>query len=101
MNIAERKTWARIMAHIEDRQERVGAAIDESIEGIPTGFEPLKDDEFRLWFEQQVAGSPPVPIEAPDGTVRVASPWVAMLPLTENGNAILRRYERVTRGLYA
>ena len=95
MNVTEKKTWARIIESIEQRRNRLGDAIDKAMEGVPAGFESVPDDVFTLWFEEQVAASPPVVIQGPDGSVQVASPWILMLPMTTNGNALLRRYERL------
>ena len=96
MNITERKTWERIVTAMEEHRDRLGASIDAAMEGVPAGFESVPDDIFRLWFEERVAASPPLPITDPEGITVVASPWVAMLPLTTNGNQLLRRYERLT-----
>ena len=95
MALYDRESMLRVFELIQQMRDRLSAAIDEASEGIPLGFGKLNDEEFVFMFESRMGISPPVEIVDPAGFPAVASPWVAMLPLTENGDALLRLYERL------
>lgn len=86
----------RILSRMDELRDRAIHALDEFAPGTPYGMVSLSDEEFVLWFEQQVQASPPVPMAGEDGVRVIASPFLAMLPYTDNGDELLRRYERLT-----
>lgn len=72
--------------------------FDRQFNGTPYGLNSLTDEQHALWFESMVAKNPPEAFKTEDGQIIIGSPWVLMLPFTENGDEELKRYER-TRGL--
>lgn len=98
MGLYDSKSTERIFTQMEQMRDQLSKAIDTASEGVPIGFQSVPDTIFRLWFEQMVMMSPPVPITHPNGTQFIASPWVTMLSTSavQGGRAILTRYERIT-----
>lgn len=83
---------------VEVMAEQFVKEFDEQFSGQPYGLNSLTDEEHAAWFEQQVKAYPPEAFNTVDGQVVIGSPWVLMLPYTENGKAELRRYMK-TRGI--
>lgn len=100
MALYDKTSTERIFTLMEQMRDQLSHAIDTGSEGVPFGFTKVDDNTFRVWFEQQVALSPPMLIVHPNGTQFIASPWVTMLstPDLKGGRAMLTRYERITGG---
>lgn len=74
------------------------AALREWLEATdPLGLERVSDEEFLVFFQQQMAAFPPETWDTPEGRVVTASPWVLMLSLVEGGDAWLKRVQRLQR----
>ena len=96
MPLYDRQSMTRILDRIDELKERDRRAIENVSKGRPLGFEAVDDDEFRAWFEQQIGASPPTMLtDEETGAQWVASPWIAALSFTENGEALMKRYERI------
>lgn len=92
----DRASMNRILDYIEEYRRADGKAADEAARGLPLGFSNVGDEEFVAWFEGMVAKSPPTLITDETGMQFLASPWLAALPFSTNGDQILKRYERLT-----
>lgn len=84
---------------IENEIKLVDKLVDQFLEGLerqneaePYGLNAMSDLEHQAWYEQQVAKSPPEAFKDKDGQIIVGSPWVLMLPYTENGESETKRY---------
>lgn len=69
----------------------------EQFSGEPYGLNSLTAEEHAAWYESMVNKYPPEAFRTADGRIIVGSPWVLMLPFTENGETETKRYMR-TRG---
>ena len=83
---------------VMEMAERQRDFLSRQFTGTPPGYEDPDPQTFAAWFESKVAMSPPVPMVMPDGETVVASPWATALSFTENGMALINRYDRIRGG---
>lgn len=70
-----------------------GELLDEQEKDRPYGMHQPNDAQFIALWNSLVAANPPVPIQAPDGVVYVASPFEAFVSLADNGREWITRYK--------
>lgn len=62
--------------------------------GAGWGLHKLTDAQHATWFQMQLDASPPEPLQMPDGTVDVMSPWLMAMALAEGGMDEIKRYRK-------
>lgn len=96
----------RVIDRAVELAEADREAVRNQFEGVPLGHTTVDDETFAAAVELKLAQHPPVPVQFPDGTIHIVSPFMLMLgadnsrgkPLVDGGREVLTRYEKA-RGL--
>ena len=106
MSVSDNDQITDIIKRVKDQAESLRKDVREQMGDQPYGHHTATDEQILALYAMKLQEFPPVPIQAPDGSVFVASPYDVMLTLAVNGqewigrirDAVRRTQERMMEG---